>query len=899
MPRTLTSGQEAERIKDGVKGVWLVVSEFDQADPYSLGVTTKRYASRQYTISSNQYEGIIADGGIDLGFLRIKEQGGLGPVATTSLRIRDESRESTITDTHVISNDEVFVYFVFPTGSEVDADRIEIFRGVIERNNTRNNIWSLRLKDDSKTQIKFIPTILLDPIRFPFASSLGAVMPEAFGNLNNTPDNLNASDRVSLAPARVTDKFGLKAVASENQKSATNYVYQFYQQAEIFAQIVNATISNGEISFADPARIGYARPSRTFTGNGYTNWYNTIEPNTTEFVTLDSSNDLRVVFGGLPQIGIMTAVKLTIKSSTGVYAWYLYDSSVSDVTPIASNATASGDVLQALTLADYQDFTSLGDLHIKISPRSPFPTTKIEEVSVKLEFDDLVTQTDQEPQIFQTIQGFEDQTAHYNDGAVVTSAGTVLRNPVHILEALLRAKNLNNLKEAQIDATSFATAATSRNDWYFDFFLREQVSDQFLDQFCFEAGLFLYSTEGKWHCSAMDVNRTPEHFFHGNYNMAVSGSVDNPMEQQYDLEVTPSDSSDIFNEISIRHSVHPATNQPQKASIASGQFRITGEAASLYSSTSTLEDFQATFVTDNVVAGERVYVVNDQLYEVVSVTSETVIVITPVEGGAVSDLGLLANYFLGPNINDLAYISQRAYKSVNALGGNRQKTFLDDGGFISNLIRDDSTADKLRDHCLDWFSQPRDKFKFSLMHDGILVMPGDFLYLDHPNFKATQKAQTISATTEAVDATETEIDITANTAELFRANDYIYLQENDTTAPEVMKVASVDATNNRLTVVRGQCNTQATTFTTGKSINRLIQKFVCTGVKMFDPNDTRIQIEAQMAPFAYKPIGRVVADDYPNYLSATDEQRMQAGFVTFNSGRAQEYNPLSAISYVG
>ena len=371
------------------------------------------------------------------------------------------------------------------------------------------------------------------------------------------------------------------------------------------------------------------------------------------------------------------------------------------------------------------------------------------------------------------------------------------------------------------------------------------------------------------------------------------------MEQQYDLEVTPSDSSDIFNEISIRHSVHPATNQPQKASIASGQFRITGDMASLYSSTSTLEDFNATFVTDNVVAGERVYVVNDQLYEVVSVTSETVIVITPVEGGAVSDFGLLANYFLGPNINDLAYISQRAYKSVNALGGNRQKTFLDDGGFISNLIRDDSTADKLRDHCLDWFSQPRDKFKFSLMHDGILVMPGDFLYLDHPNFKATQKAQTISATTEALDATETEIDITANTAELFRANDYIYLQENDTTAPEVMKVASVDATNNRLTVVRGQCNTQATTFTTGKSINRLIQKFVCTGVKMFDPNDTRIQIEAQMAPFAYKPIGRVVADDYPNYLSATDEQRMQAGFVTFNSGRAQEYNPLSAISYVG
>jgi hypothetical protein len=134
MARTLTSAQEAERVKDGVKGVWMVVSTFDQ---YGASTTTKRWASRPYTLSSNTYEGIIAERGIDLGMLRVKEQGGLGPVATSTIRLRDEGGESTITDTHVISNDEVYVYFIFPTGSEVESDRIEVFRGVIERNSTR------------------------------------------------------------------------------------------------------------------------------------------------------------------------------------------------------------------------------------------------------------------------------------------------------------------------------------------------------------------------------------------------------------------------------------------------------------------------------------------------------------------------------------------------------------------------------------------------------------------------------------------------------------------------------------------------------------------------------------------------------------------------------------------
>ena len=894
MARTLTSGQEAERVKDGVKGVWMVVATLDQ---YGAATTTKRWASRPYTLSSNTYEGIIAEGGIDLGMLSVKEQGGLGPVATSTIRLRDEGGESTITDTHVISNDEVFVYFIFPTGSEVENDRIEVFRGIIERNSTRNNVWTLRIKDDSKAELKQIPNKLLNPVTYPFAYSLGAVIPEAFGNHNKTPDDISAGDIVSLAPARMIDKFSLKAIASEHQFVGTDYIYQWYPQAEKFAQIVNASITNRIITLDDPARITFARPSRTYPGNGYTNWYDCIPPDNSSYVSIDSNN-LRVWFSGLPKIGTMTSVSLYIKSSTGVYEWYLYDTTVSDVTPISSNTTAAGDETYALTLANYDDWSSIANLHLEIRQRSPYPETRIEEASIKIEFDDFLSLVEQEPEIYQTMQGWVDSSAFYNDGSpVVGAGGSVLRNPVYILEALLRGKNLNNLEEAKIDSTSFTAAAASRTDWYFDFVMREQVSDQFLDSLCFEAGLMLFTTAGKFHCAAMDKDRTPEHFFLGGYHMPVVGSIDNPMAQQYDLEIEPINASDIYNEIAIRYAIHPATGVPQKASIASGQFRLTGTANTLEIS-ATLTDASATFQTDDVLVGEHVYVSGDKLYTVQSIVSETVLTLTALDGGAVTTL-VSATYYIGPNLNDSAFVSQLAYKSVNALGGNRQRTFIDDGGYISQFIRDESTADAFQEHCLEWFSQPRDRITFSLMHDGILVQPGDFLFIDHPKFKASQRARQITETAEPVDAVETEIDVTAGEAGLFRSNDYIYIQESNLSPPELMQVTGIDSANSRITVSRAQCGTKAQTFSTGANIYQLTQKFIVLGVQEMNPDDTRIRIEAQIVPRWYKPTGTVVSSGYPNYDAATDVQRAASGWGTLPNGRVNELDPDSAISYAG
>ena len=186
MARTLAAGQEAERVKDGVSGVWMISATWDE---YGQATLNKYYASRDYTLGSNSYSGTIAERGLDFGMLRLKAQGGLAPIYSWSVRLRDEDADSTVTDTHVISNDPVIAYFIMPTGSEADGEKIEIMRGVVERNTTSRNVWTLRIKDDSKKDLKQIPTTTVDPVTYPYAYQIGAVIPECFGELKNAPQD--------------------------------------------------------------------------------------------------------------------------------------------------------------------------------------------------------------------------------------------------------------------------------------------------------------------------------------------------------------------------------------------------------------------------------------------------------------------------------------------------------------------------------------------------------------------------------------------------------------------------------------------------------------------------------------------------------------------------------------
>ena len=77
MARTLSAAAEAERVKDGVSGVWLVSASLDE---WGYSTLNKHYASREIKLADTyppivfasnyaEYAGIVAEGGIDFGML--------------------------------------------------------------------------------------------------------------------------------------------------------------------------------------------------------------------------------------------------------------------------------------------------------------------------------------------------------------------------------------------------------------------------------------------------------------------------------------------------------------------------------------------------------------------------------------------------------------------------------------------------------------------------------------------------------------------------------------------------------------------------------------------------------------------------------------------------------------
>jgi hypothetical protein len=868
---------EAERIKDGVTGVWFIDATFDQIN---LATQEYNWADHDYTFDSKTYNGIIAADGIEIGFVRIKAEGGLAPVTSWKVKLRDEAAISLITDTHVIFNDELVLYFLFQTGSEVSADKIEIMRGSILRHPSKANLWSLELKDQSRKDFKKIPTKIVDPLVYPYAFNLGAVIPECFGNLNVEPIN---TIYPSLAPCRFLDRYQFLCTSSLNKKTGGT-AYQWYQQASRFAKIVTTSESGNILTVDDASRQMLMRPSRPKGTNDVTNWRACANGDETEGVAIVASDNLHIYLSGSPRLGTMTDIRVIIKAD-GSYTYTIKD----DTTTLTGPTATTGDVSYQLTLANYDDNWPLARLNVEIDGTG---SATIEEIYLQVDFEDFLAWFDDEPQIFQSVVGWKDNAANLADGAIIDTLDAAPRNPVYVAQALLRAKNLHALETAKV--ASMTEAATLRASWKADFFIDREVSDKQLDKFGFEFGLSFWNQDGAHQCAALDKSRSPQHFFYGGYHEAIDGNAEDPRTWQYSLELLPPDSTNIYNEINVRYAKHPATGRPQKNRVASGQYRLTG-TCNTSASTEKLTDASATFVTDAVLVGERIYVSGDVDYAVTAIDSETVLSIEPVTAGGVSD-NSSKEYWLGANVRGECLLSQQSYKMTNALGGNRQSGFASDGGFVSDFIVDDDTADLLIEHAVEWFAQPRERARFALHHDAIAVQAGDVFMWDHPKLKTAHRALALTALLNSCTNVATVLDITVGEAGLYRAGDYFYLQDYATSAPEVCLVDSVDTINDQLTVQRAQLNTTASAHASLVSLNRLTWKWLVTGVREPSPSSTKKLIEAERMPNSYFPLGIARTSDV-DYDTAAIADISQIGWATLQNGRVEDNDANSNISY--
>lgn len=896
--KTLSLQAEANRFKDGVGFVWCIDAAFDM-----YGQETKNVfiASCDRTVDGRVYDGLLAKNGLGLSYTRLRPHGGIPEVGTFTVRIVDLEGLSAIEDTHVLFNDPVILYGVFIDGSEMLTDRIELMRGVMAKPTTQEGLWIWSVKDNSKKKLTPIPNATqLIGAQYPGSQALREPLPQFFGHLMTGPHD-GAGSVIALAPCTSLDKWTFQFTSSFQKKSGST-PYQWYAQAGLLAEVLYYTEVGGVLKCDQPEREVWLLPNRPKTGaggNNKTDWRHTADGDDATAVILGNGDILWVYVAGSGPLGTMTGMSIHIPA-TGSYTLTIFD----DLNAIHGPTLYTHEQTISLVLADFKAW-NLSLLNVKLEGPDT-GTCSVQHLRNQVAFDDPMNVQEQAMQLYQKGQGWQDQTAYYQDGAVIDSAGAVHRNPAYILATWLRGTPFLSLPVAEVDLDDVATAATLRNDWHWDFFLKGRKNREWLSNACFQAGFHLFDMEDQWHIAVMDKMRVPDHFWHGDYDMPVKNAKKKKSEQRYDFERTQVPADQIVNEIVLRFAPHPATGVYQDSVVASGQYRLTGTCAIVsMGNTATITDISADFVAQGVspqeglVDGERIYLGGVMDVEVTAVNGPTQLTVQSLSGSAIPDeTGV--TYYLGPHIREEMFVSQQAYHTVNPLGGKTEAAIADVDGVRIDLIYERATALKLLNHEVEWRSQPRWKIRFPLSWSAVDVDPGDFFLLEHQQLPASRRPMRLTTLAGGgVDEVELVWTVATGTAGLWNDHDYALVVRATDKKSEVVQVVSVDMANHQITVIRGQLNTEAIAHAQGLALYRLTVKWMVMGVRKPTPTDPWVRIEAVEVPPSYKPIGRVVADGFNSYQNATPEERAQAGFATLPNGRIVDTDADSALSFVG
>lgn len=883
MAKTLTAGQEAERKKSYVRIVTLIEVDADAPD---AAPTTQRYGSRKYTLSGNLYsDALVASNPIETSWSRLRRAGGLAEVAGFTVRMANEEKLSNLIDTFFLENDTMRLYMIFVTGSEVSSDRIQLAQGVIENFPFSLHEFSLQAIDNSSKDFRAIPADIIDQTTYPNApfDVLGRPVPVVFGQLFYSESSSGANGTNFLAPAVCVDLFLQKYIAGPNLQT-NGTPYQWYPSINRVAQINNYTASGGVVTVDSSVRLLNLIPNRPLGSNDVSTWREACKFQVSSGgASVVNGSNLDVSMGGCLKLGSLNSVTMRIyASATG----WSYDVKLRGVSK-ASGAGASGLNSIALTVSDHADDWDFEQYTVEIDATA---TLLIHGIVLALNFNDQESQSAviSPLSLHQIIAGWKDTASYYRDGGVVSSAGITLTNPVHQLQAILRAKALINLLVAQVNTTGFSAAATARTGWRFDFSLTEQVDINWLNTFCFESGLNLFLTSsGQWTCVAKATGKTVNHAYLSSKDIVVKNQDRLPAEWDYDFRVSRTPMRDVINEVVLRYRLDRSGSRYTRMKAATGHYRVTGTNAvvvRLSDTTGTVSSSGATFQTSGVSVGDAVYVWGHLSYTITAVNSETQVTVSGTE--VYDDTG--RTYYIGPNIDGRMVRSQVRYKTENPLG-TKVGNFASDSGYASDLIGDDATAQLLIDHLATFRAFSRLTVELGTFWTAANVELGDILYLDHPWLPTERRPFLLTTVNGAQTSGDTTIDVATGDAELFQVDDYILV------GSEVMKVTGT-AGANAITVTRAQFGTVAVAYVGGEQIKRFENKWEVIGLKP-EPINGRWRLELEELPLDYTRIGMCVADGYDDYTAATTDEITVSGWATENSGRALESDENSSVSY--
>jgi len=923
--KTLTSRATGLKDADATQIVWLV--EID-ADAPAADPTTKYYGSRKYTIDGKTYADDLSPGGLQIGWQKIRRGGGLTSVSSARVVLRNEEKATSLAESYFLENDDARFYVLFLNGSEEFADRIPLGQYVIENYPYTERTWTLELIDGSDKDYRSIPAHfvnLTDYVGAPF-DTIGKVVPVPFGKFDKAPNDLSG-DPTFIAPCVNTDKF-LQKYTSGARNNAYSGLYQYYPSARKWAECLQVAQSGHQATISDVTRQMLLSPTRPKASNTHPSPQAVFNRQSTWGTTLNTGVHLDLNFGGTGgQLGTLTSLSLVIKEikANGTFSYIIKHGT----TTIASGTSVQDDTSTLVT-----DFTI--DLTSQIATyfatKWDFENVSVEleiasgfknlyEVYLDLRFDDQESKDLASLPIYQDAEGLEDLTGNMADGAVITSSGAVLENPVHQLEAIYRGKDLLNMPTSKIDLASFDTAAAARTAWKFAFVMDQPVEIEFLNGFAFQAGLHIFKdSEGKWNCAAQDKTTVPTHFFNRD-NILVKNPGADPNQWEFDAKLSRTNIRELINEIVFRYALDRATGEYNKMKIATSRYRVTG--------TGTLDDIEmdidnnypfgiltdssATFQTDGVKAreysqlyswmqGDYCYISGDKVYEVYTVLSETQLELVEVGRPYTNPPGTSNNgnadgmtgsvdktYTLGPNVSGAMTQSKTRYKTEISLG-DKFNFQTRRGGFTSDFIYDDDTADEFINHISDWRSQRRLNVEFGTGLNAIDVELGDHVFFDHPFLPFTKRPDEKTTLTSGVDDSTVNFPIAGN---IIRVGDFLLIDK------EVVKVVARTQTSLNVQVSRGQLGTTAAPHLSSVKVYGLNRvQWEVVGVKP-DLAKAQVRLQIQEVPGTYIPVGRVVEEDHPEFLAATQVQQGNAGWVTFPNGYLYEDDIYSQECCVG
>lgn len=775
------------------------------------------------------YRSLIPEDGIGEISMSGPEGGGLAEISGCTFKVVNQGFfSSEVEAAGFLRGRPVILYLLMIDGSEDHTDRLARFTGHVRGvTGWDMEVFTVECETNQERDLTPFPKDVVSLDVYPNAAmdAMGKPLPVCFGNLNVF--NKIKSNPITLMPTILTDiylrRYCIHGQNNAFESVATSFTPIWFDNSlrkeivrgstdtSLFAVSVDTTGNRG-VQINTNERGLYIRPLRPYSGNTFTTtWKNVTDGDTATNVELTAGGGEKIAvgFAAMQYPGTITSAKLVVVKSAdiGIAGCIIRkDGTITD-----SFSASSGTTTTTLTLATWSDW-QFGAMSFEAIHNSGL--NYIQEVYILLTYQGTEQFRNSESPVFMAGTGYIDTASRYANGATITGAATVLRNPSTVLQAILRDKPMGwGLKTARLNTTAFSAAATATSARLLDFALTTyyrstEEARSWLADFLRRNGLGGWlNTENKWTIHLFDPTAACVGFFSQDWNIADSNPDADLPGRTSALSIGKPGA--VYNEFFLRYGWSEPLQSWTKFVAATGRYLASGPNGSTNGSPGTT--FTATgqtFQTAYVAAGHKLYVRSGTgaavgVYTVSSVTSETVLVLATSPGNSLTDV----EFYVGPDLDVDCVESFLKYGEIFTYGGGE--------GTDLNEVQDDATATAIKDALIDYYASEKLTLSFSTFFCAAHLEYRDLIYIDHPALPPDRAKVDVGGTlTSTITSSATSIAITGT---LPAVNDAILIDN------EVMLVTGNGSSP--ITVTRGYAGSVPAAHSAGATIYRLTTKW--------------------------------------------------------------------------